>query len=480
MIKTKIQSLRETIGKNWVRPELKKLETYIEDLQNSHEAIDYLRNERGFSDETITHFKLGYNKENRSIAIPVFKNGELVNIKYRFLEPQESRYISERGAETWIYNEDGIEEAKKKGAVLLVEGEFDLMMVWQSGITNVISPASGKDSYGVWIERIDNIPKVWIAYDNDIGGKETALKIAERLGVEKCFEVKYPNGFKDANDYLKKHNREDLRQLIKEAKPYYTYRFKSLGDIINSIRKGEDNIIKLDFVPNVKIDRDWLIVVSGKSNVGKTSYVMNIADELTSKNIPTLVMPFERGIENVGKRFMQIKFDKTSEDFKFLNEDEWGVVIDKCTETPVYFSLPKKDEIIDIIIKSKRLFDTRVVIIDHLDYIVRNTMGNKESEIGSTLQTLKRVAEEHGIIMLIVTHIRKIDSAGAQTQRKPNIEDLKGSASLYQDPECVILLGNDDKGQLEVNVVKNKGEMKNKTFSFDSGTGKMKNNVDDF
>lgn len=478
MIKTKIQSLRETIGKNWIRPDPKKLEQYIENLQNTQHAVDYLKNERGFSDATIEHFRLGYNQETNSIAIPIFKNGELVNIKYRLLDG-ETRYTSERGAETWIYNEEGIEEAKKKGAVIVVEGEFDLMMVWQSGITNVISPASGKDSYGVWIEKLDNIPKVWIAYDNDIGGKETGIKIAERLGVEKCFEVNYPIGFKDANDYLKKHTKEDFKVLIKNAKPYYTYRFKNLGDIVASMRKGDDHIIKLDFIPKVKIDRDWLIVISGKSNIGKTSYVMNIADELIKKHIPTLIMPFERGIENVGKRFMQIKFEKSSEDFKFLDEEEWNTVISDCVEAPIYFSLPKKDEIIDVIVKSKRLFDTRFVIIDHLDYIVRNTTGNKEAEIGQTLQTLKRVAEEHGIIMLIVTHIRKIDSAGAQTQRKPNIEDLKGSASLYQDPECVVLLDGDT-SQIHVNVVKNKGEMTSKTFTFDPTTGKLTDNVDDF
>lgn len=480
MLHNKIQSLRESIGKNYIRPDIKRVDEFIDALSNNKEAQDYLHNERGLTDETIQHFRLGYSEEHDAISIPVFKNGELINIKYRLLHPNEVKYIGERGAETWIYNEVGIDDARKKGAVLIVEGEFDLMMVWQRGITNVISPASGKDSYGVWIERIDSIPKVWIAYDNDIGGKETSLKIAERLGLEKCYEVQYPHDIKDANDYLKINDKESFKQLLKEAKPYYTYRFKGLGDIVKSMRSGEDNIINLDYIPKVKIDKDWLIVISARSNIGKTSYVMNIAEELTRKKIPTLVLPFERGIENVGRRFMQVKFDKTTEDFGFLNDPEWSEVIEKCVESPIYFSLPKKDELIDTIIKSKRLFDTKFVIIDHLDYIVRHTMGNKESEIGNTLQTLKRVAEEHGIVMLIVTHIRKIDSAGAQTQRKPNIEDLKGSASLYQDPECVVLLHGENAEQLEVSVVKNKGEMTTRIFNFNPATGKLSDSFNDF
>ena len=57
-------------------------------------------------------------------------------------------------------------------------------------------------------------------------------------------------------------------------------------------------------------------------------------------------------------------------------------------------------------------------------------------------------------------------------RRKPGIEDLKGSSSLYQDPECVVLLSGTD-GRLEVDVVKNKGEMVSESFGFNYKTGKI-------
>ena len=80
------------------------------------------------------------------------------------------KYTQEKGCEVWIYNEDGISRGQSKGGVLITEGEFDCMSAWQAGFKNVISPASGKDSYGVWIELLDSIPKVYIAYDNDKAG----------------------------------------------------------------------------------------------------------------------------------------------------------------------------------------------------------------------------------------------------------------------------------------------------------------------
>ena len=366
------------------------------------------------------------------------------------------------------------------GAVLIVEGEFDLMSTWQHGIKNVISPASGKDSYGIWLEQLDHIPKVYIAYDNDTAGKEASMKMADRIGIDKCFEVEYPEGTKDANEFFKKHTFEEFKEMVGNATPYYSYQFKGVGDIISSLRNQKDEALKLGFIPQVEMEKDWLLMVSGVSNVGKTAYVLNVADELASKGTPVLVLPFERGIESVGKRYLQVKFDKTNDDFLFLNDGEWDSLTDECIETPIYFALPKKQELIETIIKARRLFDTKVVIIDHLDYIVRQGSGSKEVEIADTLQNLKRVAEDNGVILIIVTHIRKIDSAGAITSRKPSIEDLKGSSSLYQDPECVIMLTSQTEGTIDVDVLKNKGEMGRATFSFNKATGKLSEQPDGF
>lgn len=474
-----IKSIRETVGRGFARPDPSKLEAFITDLWNTSHAKDYLRIERALSDETIEHFKLGYDASRNAIAIPIFKNGELVNIKYRLLEPKDAKYTSERGAETWMYNEDGIQHAKKMGAVLVVEGEFDLMSVWQSGIKHVVSPASGKDSYGVWLELLDSVPRVFLAYDNDVPGKDAAYKFAERIGVDKSFEITYPTGIKDANEYFKKYDRADFRELVKKATPFYKHQFKGVGDVINSLRNNKEETIKLDLIPNVRLEKDWLVVISGKSNVGKTGAVLNMADELTTKGIPTLIMPFERGINAVGKRFLQVKFDKTIDDLEFASDQDWEKMIDQSIDLPLYFAMPKRDMIVDTIKKAKRLFNTRVVIIDHLDYVIRHTNGNKENEIANTLQDLKRVAEEHGIILLIVTHIRKIDSAGAETQRKPNIEDLKGSSSLYQDPECVVLLTQAGENQVEVIIAKNKGPQGSQIFDMNHDTGKIRK-TDDF
>lgn len=474
-ITEQIISVRESIGRDYRKPDKGKLEKFKTLLLGNDTALDYLRKERGLTDETIKHFQLGYDSEKHAIAIPIFKNNELINIKYRFLEPDKMKYTSERGAETWLYNEEGIQIGLQKRGVLIVEGEFDLMACWQSGIKNVVSPASGKDSYGVWVELLDSIPRIYIAYDNDEAGKTAGRKFAERIGTDKCYEVKYPEGFKDANEFFKSNTIEEYRTLLKSASPYYSYQFKNLGDIITDLRNHAYDELELSVIPNVKIEKDWLIVLSGVTGVGKTSYSMNIVNELAERGIPSLVMPFERGISSVGKRFLQVFFNKTTDDFKFTKVDEWEEMINRVVDAPVYFSTPKRSDIKEIVIKSKKLFDTKVVIIDHIDYLIRHTVGNRSEEISNTLQDLKTIGIEHNIIFIIVAHVRKGDSYGVQ--KDPTIDDLKGSSSLSQDPECVILLSSSAEGTITVNIAKNKGAMTVKAYSINEATGRMTDNL---
>ncbi len=477
-LESRIQSIQESLKVNYVRPSPDTVDKYRQCLTSSSIALDYLHIGRGLSTETIENFKLGYDPERDAITIPVYKRGELINIRYRHLNPKAtSKYTQEKGCEVWIYNEDGISKGQTKGGILITEGEFDCMSAWQAGFKNVVSPASGKDSYGIWLELLDTIPKIYISYDNDKPGKSASLDLAERVGTDKSFEIIYPEGIKDANDYFKIHNAEEYKELIRKARPFYKYKYQGVKDVIDSIREKKENILKIRCIPHVEFEEDWLAVMSGVSNIGKTSVAMNVADELVSKGIPCLVLPIERGVRTVGKRFLQVRYNKTNEELISFDDGDWDKIIPDILNLPLFFSMPNTAEVGETVIKAKRLFNTKVVIIDHLDLLVRKSdPKNINVETSTVIQNFKSIAQEHGIIFIIIHHIKKQEGLGA-VPKKPRIEDLKGSSSVYQDPEAVVMLSEPEKGQLEVNILKNKGTMGSKTFYFNLATGKIGDEV---
>lgn len=469
----KVKSIRDAVGRDFVKPDPAKVKSQVQALNDNEEAYTYLTDERGLSEKTIKKFVLGYDYERNAISIPVHKDNEAIAIKYRFLKPDRYKYGAEKGCESWLYNEEGLNQAKEKGYVIVVEGEFDLMCAWQAGYKNVISPAQGKNSYTVWIEKLDTIPKVIIAYDNDKAGKDEAQKFADKVGIEKAFELQWPEGIKDATEYFQKYEAKQFQELVDTATPFYTYQYKGLGEVIKEIRDVKIDYNEFFCIPDVKVEEDWLVVISGVTNVGKTSYAMNIAKELADKGDPVMILPFERGIRSVGQRYLQLDLNLTKDRIENLSPQEWETNLEKVIDKPVYFSLPKRDELEETITKAQRLFGIKALVVDHLDYLVRNVTGNKEQDIANTLHDLKRIAIEKKIMMFVVTHIKKQETKGSIRPKKPILEDLKGSSSLYQDPECVILLHADSLGEMTVKVAKNKGPMAEKDYRVDVTTGKM-------
>lgn len=471
----KILSLKDSVGGSYTKPDHARVAQMQEDLKNSPKALDYLQITRGLNPETIANFKLGYDKEKDAISIPVYKRGELINLRYRYLNPEaKAKYTQEKGCEVWLYNEDGIAKGQAKGGVLIVEGEIDCMSAWQAGFKNVISPASGKDSYGVWLELLDTIPKVYISYDNDKPGKQAAKEIAEKVGNEKCYEVQYPESIKDANEFFQKHTVEDYKNLIRDARPFYKYKFAGVRDVIENLREKVENVLKINCVPFVEFEEDWITVLSGDSNIGKTSFSLNIINELANRKIPSLVFPIERGINDCVKRFLQVRYGKTKQGVRDISDTEWDTkIIPDVTSLPVYFSMPTVDDLEETVKKAKRYFDVKVVVVDHLDLLVRNMDSkNLNADTSRTVQMFKRLAQEYKIIFILVHHIKKPENSSG-IAKKPRKEDLKGTAALYQDPEAVIMLSAPevDLTQIEVDIIKNKGLMGSKIYHFNVETG---------
>ena len=486
-IEQKITSLRQVLSSEnrgmlheYTRPSPEKLLILQRNLAESENAKSYLKIERGIADDTALHFGLGYDPDKNAIAIPNFKNGELINIMYRHLNTtgKQSKYTQERDAEVWLYNEDGINESLKKGGVLIVEGQFDCMSAWQAGIKNVVSVGSGKDSYGMWVELLEPIPKVYIAYDNDKAGKESSNKFAERIGVEKCQEVLYPEGIKDANDYFKKYEKNDFKLLVSEARPFYTRRYNDMQDVIAMLRADSQEKLQIDILPDVKISDGHLISLSAATNVGKTMFVLNVAKRLVDKGIPTLILPFERGTQVVGSRFLQILSDKTEEELRMMGTADWDKLIKKLSDYPAYFALPTPPELLDVLRKAKRILGIKAVIVDHLDYMIRNQGEREDVEIRNRLHELKSLAIEEEMILFVVTHTRRIHQAGSEGHKKPSMHDIRGSSAVEQDSEVVVILDKVSDTEIEVDVQKNKGKMVSKVYAVDYTTGVIGGIVD--
>jgi len=200
---------------------------------------------RGISEKTLERNRVQFERNawiagapTPAIAFPYFRNGELVNVKYRSIE---KRFTQVKGAEKILY---GLDDVVGATDVIFVEGEIDKLSLEEAGFSNVVSVPDGaprdvkegalpdpeedtKFSY-LWASRglLDLAARVIIATDNDGPGNALAEELARRLGRERCWRVKWagddaPGGKrKDANDVLVNDGPGALQQAIEKAEAY--------------------------------------------------------------------------------------------------------------------------------------------------------------------------------------------------------------------------------------------------------------------
>ena len=181
--------------------------------------------ERGISQDTLQELKVREGKEympqtgklENAIQFNYYMGMDLVNIKYRDGRKNFKLY---KGAEKIFYN---INSIVNYDWCVIVEGEMDVLALHEAGIKNVISVPNGAtlnsnnlDYLDNCIDYLDDKEKIILAVDADEPGQALRNEFIRRLGAEVCYLVDF-EGDKDANDYLLKHGKEKLCDVINKA-----------------------------------------------------------------------------------------------------------------------------------------------------------------------------------------------------------------------------------------------------------------------
>jgi len=288
---------------------------YTEQLLKTEEGIaiglSYFK-ERGFTDETINKFLLGYAPNKRrefthnaqrkgykkehlvevGLTIEREESGELLDRFYeRVMFPIRSisgkviafggrklrtdkeiaKYINSPESAVYVKNKVlyGIYEAKqaiaKEQKCYLVEGYTDVISFHQAGVENVVASSGTSLTTGQiqLIKRFTN--KVTVLYDGDWAGIKASLRGIDML-LEEGLEIKvalFPDG-EDPDSFARSHTREELmhflanneedfisfkqRLLAQELNKDPLQRAKLIGEVVNSIAVIPDAIVRAVYI----------------------------------------------------------------------------------------------------------------------------------------------------------------------------------------------------------------------------------------
>lgn len=179
-------------------------------------------NARGIPDELIDKHLLGWN--GWRITIPVFGGEEKVAFFKQAKDPEDEtqspKMIAWPKGHLELYGLENLKDNPKE--IIICEGEFDRLVLEGNGFKAVTSTAGAKAFKKEWAKAFDDIPEVYICFDNDEAGKSGALRVGQIIPHAKI--VALPNELGeggDITDFFVRlgRSREDFRKLFEEAKP---------------------------------------------------------------------------------------------------------------------------------------------------------------------------------------------------------------------------------------------------------------------
>ena len=204
--------------------EFKRAKDYFEqedDLISHYEksldkGIDYLKNKRKLSDDTIKALRYGFNEEHGSIVIPIRNSdGMLVAMAERNFRDGVAKYINDKNNEYYakgetLYNFDRARKImRKQGRIYLCEGYFDVASADDQGLACAGYTGANITQAHIRLltkelSEFDSKFTVMFAPDNDEEGQKRIEQIRDKfkeygpnLNVR---VVKIPDGYKDFSD----------------------------------------------------------------------------------------------------------------------------------------------------------------------------------------------------------------------------------------------------------------------------------------
>ena len=411
-------------------------------------------------------------KEERAVCFPYFRDGEVVNVKYR---DAAKNFRLEAGAELLLY---GVDDLTDYNTAIIVEGEIDKLSCEVAGYSNVVSVPNGAgtnlDCLAGDEGLFDEVVKVVIAGDADQPGEELAQALIARFGRNRCWRVEWPMDCKDANDVLVKHGAEALALCIEGARPVPIEGVFEIDDIRDEVEwlyeqgrpsgvdPGWSNLCEF-YRPRLG---DWTCVLS-IPGAGKTAFIAAMMVNLAHlHNWRFAVFPAENlpAAEYVSM-LLEIYTGKPFNEgpTKRMTPSERDDALDWVREHFVICDPGEEDCDLERILDIARAYCLRRgikgLVIDpwnELDH--RQPQNQTQTQyIGSSLRKIRRFAKSHQVHVWVIVHPTKLSKDKEGQYPVPTLYDADGSAHWRNKADAGLVLYrhySDDTKPLEVHIQK--------------------------
>lgn len=419
---------------------------------------------RGISEQTLLDLKVTEGqermpqKENRpcnTVQFNYYKNGELVNTKFR---TGDKCFKMVSGAELLPYNIDAIKGEK---TCIITEGEMDAISFYEIGFHNVVSVPNGANANLEYLDDymedyFEDKETIYVASDSDTKGEVLKNELLRRFGIERCKVVEYGEGCKDANEHLMKYGRESLKNALLGAKEVKVEGIFSVSDFEGSLDTLYQNgmqkgvTIGLEGFDNLcSFETKRLCIVTGIPGSGKSEFIDEIAERINMRYgwrwafFSPENAPLSYHASKLIEKFTGKKFGRNT-----LPLGEYSMAKQHLDRDFSFISPTDNFRLDNILEKARVLVRRRGIkglVIDPYNRL-ESEMGtrNETLYISEVLDKLTNFAQLNDVLVVLMAHPTKLQKDKNTGEISvPTLYDIAGSANFYNKADFGIIVHRD-------------------------------------
>jgi putative DNA primase/helicase len=415
--------------------------------------------------DSLNRLVVGWSEKRQAFTFPMVDGvGRTIGIKLRTGDGTK-RSIQGSSEGLFVPN-----DLPPSGRLFLTEGASDTAALLDLGFAALGCPSAGSGIPYVleFVRRRGTGATLVIVADNDDAGRKGAGKLARALADDgnSVKIIKPPDGIKDAREWLQHGaTAEDVEQLVHGASECDTG-----GPVMTCVADVQPQSVEWLWPHRIALGK--LTLVAGEPGLGKSFLTLDMAAHVTNaKPWPDQTRCLDGSVllisaEDDVADTIRPRLDKAGanvERIQTLDAVRRVAINGKAKECG--FTLADIPALSSAL---KRLNDCKLVVIDPVSAYLLSTDSHNNAEVRGLLSPLAKLAADHRVAVVIVTHLNKAAGMSAMHRVTGSGAFVAASRAAY----IVVPDGNDStrKRRLFLPLKNNLGNDRNGlAFSIQNG-----------
>ncbi len=195
-----------------------------------------------------------------------------------------------------------------------------------------------------------------------------------------------------------------------------------------------------------------LIIVAGRPGMGKTSFVLNVAQHAAIEGgVPVAFFSLEMSKEQLVMRLLcaEARVDSHRLRRGMLKDSDWPKLTRAAgalADAPIYIDDTPGLTTLELRAKARRLKSEAglgLVVVDYLQLMrARGRFDLREQEISEISRSLKGLAKELDVPVVALSQLNR--GVESRTDKRPLLSDLRESGAIEQDSDVIMFIYRDE------------------------------------